>query len=165
MTLFIVYLYTNDYMNFVMARIESDDGTGNERTLIWRSKLEDFFRDGNLFNWIFGVGQSKGLELGEYYGKGSSTHNDLLSVLIYYGFVGVAIFFSVIAYPLRICQKFERPQILALLVYLLMCSMTIEPFARGNVVYWGFLFYTILLARQSQEMKLIEEEKEDEEQD
>ena len=167
MALLVSYLYTNDYMDFVLARFETEDGTGNKRTLIWRSKLEDFFRYGNLFDWIFGVGQSKGVELGEFYGKGLSTHNDFLSVLIYYGFTGIGILFSVIVYPLRICQKSERPQIIALLVFLLMCSMSIEPLARGNVVYWGFFFYIMVLARQSQKMELIEEEEEeeDEEQD
>ena len=79
-------------------------------------------------------------------------------MLIYYGLVGVAIFFSVIAYPLRICSREDRPQIIALLAYLLMCSMTIEPLARGTFVYWGLFLYVMVLARQSQELELLYEE-------
>lgn len=161
--LFVLFLYSNQYMEFVLARFEADDGTGSNRTGIWFSKIDGFFYNKNLLSWIFGVGQSEGVELGDFDGRGRSTHNDFLSVLIYYGFVGVIIFFSAIAYPVRICQKSDRPQIIALLVYLLMCSMTIEPMAHGNFVYWGFFFYIIVLARQSQAMELIEEEEDEDE--
>ena len=167
--LFVVFLYSNQYMEFVLARFEMDDGTGSHRTEIWASKFTDFFNKRNPLNWIFGVGQEEGYRLGKYYGlsvTGVSTHNDFVSVIIYYGFVGVALFFSVIAYPLRICQKSDRQQIIALLVYPLMCSMTLEPMAHGNFVYWGFLFYIIILARQSQALEFVEdEEDEDEDED
>lgn len=162
--LFIVFLYTNQYIDFVMARIEAEDGTANQRTIIWQSKINDFFLLDNPFSWIFGVGQSEGFKLGKYLGRsliGMSTHNDFLSVLIYYGFIGVLLFISVITYPLRICTKEDRPQIIILLAYLLICSMTIEPLAHGNFVYWGFLLYIIVLARYSQEQELIDEEGEE----
>ena len=171
--IFIIFLYTNQYIDFVMARIEADNSTGSHRTDIWQSKLRDFFALDSPLNWIFGVGQSEGAKLGDYLGssvKVLSTHNDYVSILIYYGIVGLAIFTNVITYPIKICSKEDRPQIIALLVYLLMCSMTIEPLALGNFVYWGFLFYIVMLARQSQAMELIYEGEEefvyeDEEQD
>lgn len=153
LALFVVFLYTNQYAEFLLARFDQDDGTANNRTVIWLSKIDEFFSNGNLIDWIFGIGQRNGVRIGITVGNavnGMSTHNDYLSVLIYYGFVGVVLFLSAIAYPLRICQKTDRPQILALLLYLLMCSMTIEPLAHGHFVYWGFLFYIMVLARQSQ---------------
>lgn len=169
--LFLLFLYTNQYMDFVMARVEADDGTGSQRTKVWISKINDFFLIDNPLTWTFGVGQDEGARLGVSIGKAIdyfSTHNDFLSILIYYGFVGVAIFLSLIAYPLRICSKEDRPQIIALLAYLLMCSMTIEPLAHGTFVYWGLFLYVMVLARQSQELKLFYEENsleyEDEEQ-
>lgn len=162
--IFILFLYTNQYIDLVMARVEAEDGTGNQRTEIWASKINDFFLMDNPLNWIFGVGQSEGAKLGHLFGTSYSvlsTHNDYISVLIYYGFVGVSLFISVIAYPLRICQQTVRPQIIALLAYLMICSMTIEPLAHGNFVYWGFLLYIIVLARYSQELELIDEEGEE----
>ena len=161
--LFVWLLYSNQYMEFVLARFEADDGTGSNRTVYWFSKLDAFFNIKNPLNWIFGIGHSGGVELGEGFGGGHSTHNDFVSALIYYGFVGLILFFCAIMYPLRICQKSDRPQIFALLVYLLTCSMTIEPLARGNFVYWGFFFYIIVLARQSQAMELVEEEEDEDE--
>lgn len=158
---FVVFLYSNAYFDFVLARFEADDGTGSHRTEIWVSKLNDFFSLENPLHWLFGVGQSEGVKLGEYFGlsvKGVSTHNDFVSVLIYYGFVGVILLFAVIAYPLRICSRQIRPQIVALLIYLLLCSMSIEPLAHGNFVYLSFFFYIIQLARQSQQSILANEE-------
>lgn len=167
--IFILFLYTNKYIDFVMARIEAEDGTANHRTEIWQSKISDFFLIDNPLSWIFGVGQSEGFKLGKYLGRsltGMSTHNDILSVLIYYGFIGMCLFISVITYLLRVCRKADRPQIIALLAYLLICSMTIEPLARGNFVYWGFLFYIFIYARHSQELELMYEgEDEDFEED
>lgn len=161
----ILYLYTNNYLDFVMARFEQDDSAGgHNRTEIWLSKINDFYLLDNPLNWIFGVGQFEGEKLGKFLGSsvsGVSTHNDFLSILIYYGFLGVCVFLCIITYPLRICSKEELPYIIALLVYLLACSMTIEPLAHGNFVYWGFLFYIIVLARNSQELELIDEEGEE----
>ena len=162
--LFLLFLYTNQYMDFLMARVEADDGTGGHRTGIWQSKLHDFFLIENPQNWIFGVGQTEGAKLGSYLGSTVSvlsTHNDYLSIHIYYGFIGIAFFLSIIAYPLRICSKEERPYIIALLTYLLICSMTIEPLAHGNFVYWGFLFYIMIYARQSRELEVLHEEEEE----
>ena len=164
--LFIVFLYTNQYMNFVMARIEAEDGTGTHRTEIWLSKINDFFLLDNPLYWIFGVGQIEGGRLGNYLGStvtALSTHNDYLSLLIYYGFVGVLIFFSIIVYLLRTCSQMVRPQVLALLVYILVGSMTIEPLSRGNFVYWGFLFYIIIFAYQSKELEYVYDEGEEKE--
>lgn len=151
----VVVLYNHQYFEFIIARFEEDDGTGSHRTEIWLSKLSDFFYNKKMVNWFFGVGQFEGFKMGEYFGLsvvGVSTHNDFVSFLVYYGFVGIALFFSVIAYPLRVCSKAYRPQILALLLYMLACGMTIEPLARGMFVNWGFFFYIIVLAKQSQNM-------------
>lgn len=159
--LFLFFLYTNQYMDFVMARVEADNGTGSQRTEVWTSKINDFFLIDNPLSWIFGVGQDEGTKLGIALGNAIgrySTHNDFLSMLIYYGFVGLAIFLSIVAYPLRICSKEERPYIIVLMVYLLACSMTIEPLAHGTFVYWGLFLYVMVLARQSQELELFDEE-------
>lgn len=162
--LFVGFLYTNQYTDFVMSRFEADDGTASNRTIIWTSKLSDFIALDNPLYWIFGVGQSEGIKLGVSLDNaihGMSTHNDFLSILIYYGLIGVLLLFSIVTYLIKMCSKEERPQLFALLVYLLMCSMTLEPLARGNFVYWGFIFYILMLARQSQFKELILEEEEE----
>jgi hypothetical protein len=145
-TVFIILLYTNNYFNFLIARFNNDNGTGAHRTEIWNIKVNAFF-EGSALNYLFGFGAANGFKLGRM--GGLSTHNDFIGVMIYYGFVGLAIFISAIAYPIRYCSKKNRPQIVALMIYLLMCSMSIEPFCMGNIAYIGFFFYITQLARQS----------------
>ena len=145
LALLIALLYFNQYFVLLIARFNADDGTGSNRTTIWISKLIAFFNEGTFVNWLFGFGQKGGLKLHTY----SSTHNDYVSALVYYGFFGVFLFIFAIIYPLMKCSKQDRPQITALLVYLLLCSMTIEPLASGSISYMGLYFYIALLARNS----------------
>ena len=148
---FLVFLYSNQYFDFILSRFAADSGTGANRTTIWATKLAAFSSDGGILDWIFGIGQREGVKLG--FGSGMSTHNDYLSVLLYYGVIGLFFLVCTIAYPLMICSKKVRPKIAAYLIYLLVCSMTIEPLARGNIAYIGFLFYITQLARQSRSVQ------------
>lgn len=145
---FLVYLYTNEYFDLLFARFRVDDGTGSERTEIWANKLNAFFEEGTVLNYIFGFGKNGGFNLGGIM-AGRSTHNDYVGILIYYGFLGLVLFVSTTVYTIRKCSKKDRPQIAALMIYLLMCSMTIEPLCMGNIAYLGFFFYVTQLARQS----------------
>ena len=150
--LFVIFLYSNQYMDFVISRFETEDGTANNRTLIWISKLHDFFLIENPFNLFFGVGHRMGAELGSVYAfseKSVSTHNDCISMLLYYGVVGLFLFLYVLFYPVRICQRKERPYILALVIYLFVSSFTIEPLARGKFIHWAFFLYIIMEARRT----------------
>ena len=131
-----------------------DDGTGSHRTEIWTDKIHAFFESDDILNYIFGLGRSEGLKLGDIGDR--SPHNDFVGMFIYYGFVGLALFISALAYPIRNCSKEDRPQIAALVLYLLICSMSIEPFCLGNIAYIGFFFYIMQLARQSRLNKRVE---------
>ncbi len=145
--IFVLFLYTNQYLEFLIARFNNDDGTGGNRTIIWATKINAFLYEGNVFNWLFGFGKDGGFNLG--YNEGNSTHNDFISILINYGVVGAFLFTKAITYPLRVCPLRKRPQIAALLLYLLLCSMSIEPICLGNIAYLGFFLYIVLTARNS----------------
>ncbi len=145
--IFLLILYTNQFFEFLIARINNDDGTGSSRTIIWAKKINAFWHEANVSNWLFGFGKDGGFKLG-YYG-GVSTHNDYISILINYGVVGVFLFLKAITYPLRVCSLRMRPQIVAFLLYLLVCSMSIEPICLGNIAYLGFILYIVLIARNS----------------
>jgi O-antigen ligase len=144
---FIFILYTNQYFDYLVARFNADDGTGAKRTTIWTTKLSLFYSEGSTLDWLFGIGQKGCYYLG--FSAGRATHNDFISVLISYGIIGVVFLFYAIAYPLTICSKKVRPQVVAFLAYLFMCSMFIEPLARGNIAYIGFFFYITQFARQN----------------
>ncbi len=146
--IFILYLYSNQYIDFVISRFASDDGTGSQRTLIWESKLSAFLSEGSIINWLFGFGQDGGFKLGSY-AHNASTHNDFVSFLIYYGIFGLGLLSYIIVYIIRVSTKRMRPYILAMLLFLLVNSLTIEPLARGKIVYIGLLLYIIQLGEQS----------------
>lgn len=148
---FIIFLYTNQYVDFLIARFNADDGTGSHRTVIWTTKLSAFFENGNPFYWFFGYGFDQGWILG--FGTGYANHNDFVSILIYYGFVGLFLFISALLYPVRICSKKVKPLVFAFIVYLVVCSMSIEPLAAGNIAYISFYFYIIQLARHSRQIQ------------
>lgn len=143
--IFVLFLYTNQYFDFLISRFNNDDGTGGNRTIIWAKKINAFWNEANVLNWLFGFGKDGGFKLG-FYG-GASTHNDYISILINYGVVGVFLFLKAITYPLRVCPLRKRPQIAALLLYLLVCSISIEPLCLGNIAYLGFFLYIVLTAR------------------
>jgi hypothetical protein len=153
MALFIIVLYNSDYLDFVLDRFNADDGTGGNRTPIWTRKISAFFQEGNVLNYLFGFGQRGGFVLG-FGSSGASTHNDFISALIYYGFTGLLLMILAFIHPIKSCAKSVRPQIVALLVYLLMCSMTIEPLASGRITYIAFFFYITQLARVSRQPQL-----------
>ncbi len=147
-----VFLLNNHYLDLIIARFNNGDQTGSHRTEIWASKLNGFFsNDGNLLKLVFGYGQEEGLKLGSYKlsSAGTSAHNDFIGILVYYGLFGLALLLMAFAYPVKICSSRSTFQIIALLAYLFVCSMTIEPLSHGNIVYIGMLYYTIQLARQS----------------
>ena len=145
LALFVFFLYTNQYMDFLVARFQLDDGTGGSRTTIWADKLYAFITKGNAINWLFGFGQRADEKLG----MEMASHNDFISVLLFYGVVGLVLLIGAISYPIRICSKSVRPQVVALLSYLVMCSMSIDPLVKGNVAYLSFFFYIILFAHRS----------------
>lgn len=153
MALFIIALYNSDYLDFVLDRFNAEDGTGGNRTPIWTRKISAFFQEGNALNYLFGFGQRGGFALG-FGSSGASTHNDYISALVYYGFTGLLLMIMAFIHPIKTCAKNVRPQIVALLVYLLMCSMTIEPLASGRIAYIAFFFYITQMANASRQPQL-----------
>ena len=138
-----VLLYLNGYFDLLIYRVENDtDGSG--RLVIWHNKLLAFGRDCNILQWFFGVGYEASFQLAST-GKGVGFHNDFLAVLCNYGLVGFAIFiYMLFVYPIKYMTRVSRPVVLALVVYLALSCMTLEPISAGRITYIVF-FYLILL--------------------
>lgn len=149
---FMVFLYTNKYVDFVIARFNADNGTGSGRTILWVSRLSSFAEEGNLLKWLFGFGIEQGCRLG-LKGTMMANHNDFVAILVYYGFTGLFLFICALIYPLRKCSNRIKPTIAVFIIYLVVCSMSIEPLSAGNIAYMGFYFYLTQIARQSRIIK------------
>lgn len=137
----LVFLYNSSYFDLLLYRIESDSGGGSGRTDIWATKLIAF-SDGNIFRLLFGHGFDRGIRLG--YGKPQGFHNDYIAFLVNYGMLGLIVFLYMFIYPIIKKTQVNRSTIIACVLYLATCSITLEPFSAGRLPY--FIFYVYVLA-------------------
>lgn len=154
--LFIVCVYNLGLFEVLEERVNSDDGTGNSRTIIWGKKMEAFSHLPFL-QQLFGLGYKGGFDLAIPGGFGF--HNDYLAFIVDYGYVGFILFIALMFYPITIvgCKSSNRPIVISLVLFLLTCSFTLEPFTAGRLTYWYFYMLIILFARWSQYDKYINE--------
>lgn len=141
-------LYTNNYFDVLLSRIEDDDGTGAGRTAIWLAKL-DAFTSLNPFYWIFGCGYQQGMMLGFSHVQGF--HNDFIAILCQYGLIGLFVFLTILFKPFFIVKKSSSTcfEIYAYMLYSVLAFLTLEPIQSGVVAFYAFLFYTLLKAKYS----------------
>lgn len=144
----VILLYNFGLFELLEERVKNDDGTGNARTIIWATKMEAFFQLPFL-KQLFGLGYKGGFDLAILGGYGF--HNDYLAFIVEYGYIGFALFITLLLYPITIVKRHssDRPVIASLIVFLLTCSVTLEPFSAGRLTYWYFYMLIVLFARWS----------------
>lgn len=139
--LVVVFNYLNVF-DFLVYRIKEDDGTGSMRSEIWAMKIL-YFSQQDLASQIFGIGYQKGLSLGHYV----MAHNDYVAFLVEFGYLGLFCFFLLLYYPLRFV-KFKSegfPVLLSFVLYIAICSMSLEIYTTGNLVFWFFYLYILYM--------------------
>lgn len=143
---FTLYLMNSSYVKLLQYRLstESDDG-GNGRFEIWQFKLDAFFNSGTIFNFLFGYGYNGALYLGNrgYW----AIHNDFVALLCDYGLVGLALFLYMLYYPIKIADKENKNTVIALLLYLILCCCSLEPFSAGRLPFFGFYLFILCIAK------------------
>lgn len=143
----IFYLYSNNYFDLLVYRIQNDEGQGSNRGLIWRAKFAEFTENGNIITWLFGVGLQGARDLAD----GGSSHNDFLSFFFSYGVIGFFLFlYLFFIYPFK-HRFYNKAIILAALAYMFVCCATLEPLAKGYHSYYYFWLYTIMMTLSSHE--------------
>ena len=149
---FVYFLYQGAYLDLLITRIQSDDGTGTNRLIIWRDKLSSFYESSGFFQFLFGIGFEPTWRLGgagkAYYG----CHNDFLAFFLEYGLLGIILFFILILYPLFNCPKGSRFTIIPLLLFIVTDCFSLEPFTIGYPPIYFFLFYQYLLSASQKEI-------------
>lgn len=147
--LFIIFLFNNNYFELLVYRIQNDDGTGSGRSEIWKMKFDEFLNTGNLFNYLFGLGFRRSIYLGGNVVNYYCFHNDFLAYLVSYGIVGLCLFIYMLSYPIiKIRQGTDSKRfVIASIIYLASCCMTLNPLSEGHIVYFFFYFYIVLLSK------------------
>lgn len=145
-----LFMVFNGFFDLFIYRMteESSSETGGGRTIIWQSKLNPFFQD-TFSTQIFGMGREKCVNYGVYY----STHNDFVTAIVGFGFVGLLLMVLFVLSPMFKARKQNFIPIGALVLFMVLECMVLEPFYRGYLPYW--MFYVLLMKlvtvqRQSQ---------------
>ena len=135
-------MYTKDTFALLQIRMESDNtATMGGRSLIWKSKLQAFFSIPDFWKLLFGIGQLECVKIGVYY----STHNDFVTSIIAYGFIGFIIFLYILIYPIKKSGK-KKWHSIFLLLYLFVECFVLEPIFRGYLIEIVFYFFVLKYA-------------------
>ncbi|MBR4155845.1 MAG: O-antigen ligase family protein [Bacteroidales bacterium] len=140
--IFIVLLNNGIFELLIIRMQEESAETGGGRTTIWINKLVPFINDSNIFELIMGIGETATNKLGS--NGGVSTHNDLVTAFIAYGFIGLILFiYLFIIYPITKSSPKIRLSIAIIMLYLLIEYCVLEPVFRGYIIVT--MFYTFML--------------------
>lgn len=145
--IFVIILYTNDFLTMLEERLNGEaNASNNERVWILQNRLIAFF-EGSPFYWLVGYGLQDGLKLGLPFPMGS--HNDYVAFLAEYGVIGLVMFLVMLALPFYNMKHGTKVlgEVCAYTFYLLLASLTLEPFAFGRWVYYVFLLFIIIIVR------------------
>ena len=110
---------------------EGSGGTLSYRTVIWQKKITAFM-DLDFFSQFVGIGLTNVKNFGMVY----STHNDFVSALIGFGFLGLTLFVVLLLYPIIKVKKHFKIPTYILLLFILMECIVLEPFFRGMLTYF-----------------------------
>lgn len=149
--LFIMLNY--DVFDYLIYRMENDDGTGSGRMIIWQNKLNAYNGVGVL-NKLFGLGHTGGLTLG-YNNVTTGFHNEFLAMLMEYGIVGLIILLGMLFGPCWKIRKqytsMQAPVVVSLCLYLIITAFTLEPLTTGFCSF--FLFYSYIIMWRNYRIK------------
>lgn len=143
--IFIILLLRNNVFELLIARFQEDNlETGNSRTEIWAIKLDLFSHLDSYYQYLIGIGRHACSDLGRFI----STHNDFVTALIGFGFIGFSLFSYLIVYPLLKANRGTLIAISATLILIVIECCVLEPFFRGNLVIIMLYFFVLNYALQ-----------------
>lgn len=141
----IFVMYYCHVLDLLILRFISDAGDAGGRTEIWSIRISAFFSECNVFQWLFGIGTNNALRLGT--GRVLGFHNDFLSVLVRYGFVGLLSLTGLLISPIIHAPKRKKCIVFSAVLFMAICMNTIEPFTSGQ---WGTLYFYLYILMLSQ---------------
>ena len=141
--IFVMYYF--HVLDLLILRFMSDAGDVGGRTWIWQTRISAFLSECDVFQLFFGIGATNALTLGT--GRVLGFHNDFLSILIRYGFIGLFSLFSLLLFPIIKAPKKRKWIVFAATIYLILCMSSIEPFTSGQ---WGSLYFYLYILMLSQ---------------
>lgn len=155
----VYYSYISGYFELLEFRtqVEGSTESGGNRIPIWTSKF-NAFDNLDSFSTLFGIGQLDTISLGSHKIR---THNDFVTALIAYGYVGFLLYSILLARLVIRSIKFKVfAQTVPFFTLLLIESNVLEPIFRGYLLFLMLFLYiakSISLSKYCQENKHISE--------
>ena len=141
LSIFVYILYNAGYFELLELRTLGEDNTTDTaggRTEIWDAKL-NAFTNLPILQQLFGVGYDDCVNLVVY----ADTHNDLVTALCAYGYVGFISFIALLVAPIFVARPDKRVVIIGLLVFLTLECVVLSPILRGYFIF--FVFYIMII--------------------
>ncbi len=135
--LIISIMFISGMFDYIIYRF-SDDNTSSlsGRSDIWAMKLA-YFNRLDIIPIFFGIGKDACFNIGYI-----STHNDFVTALIAYGYIGLILFIFATLFPLLKAKK-NKFVVAAMLVFMIAECFVLEPVFRG---YYNILFYYLFVS-------------------
>ena len=135
----LIYAFQSGLMDTLIYRMGDENlGTASGRTDIWDTKIKLFFNS-SFIEQVFGIGLIDTVKLG--YTDGYSTHNDLVTALVAYGYIGFALFLSLFIKLYMTVPRSNKKLILIFLLFFLLESSSLEFFFRGYFIFIVLFIY------------------------
>lgn len=153
LVLLVYFIYNEGYLETLFYRINDDSlYTANGRFRIWTTKLNAFWGgDFSSAQQLFGIGLMGSINIGPVV----RTHNDFITALIGFGFVGLFLFLSVFVVMIKNTRPQDRAKLLVLLLFVLLESSSLEFFFRGYLsllllMFFSYRYFSIVSCKDYQ---------------
>ena len=135
----LIYAFQSGLMDTLIYRMGDENlGTASGRTDIWDTKIKLFFNS-SFIEQVFGIGLIDTVKLG--YTDGYSTHNDLVTALVAYGYIGFTLFLSLFVKLYKSVPRHNNKLIMIFLLFVLLESSSLEFFFRGYFIFIVLFIY------------------------
>ena len=135
----LIYAFQGGLMDTLIYRMGDENlGTASGRTDIWDTKIKLFFNS-SFIEQVFGIGLIDTVKLG--YTDGYSTHNDLVTALVAYGYIGFTLFLSLFVKLYKSVPRHNKKLIMIFLLFFLLESSSLEFFFRGYFIFIVLFIY------------------------
>lgn len=136
----LVILYQEGVMDFLFYRVTELDtnDTAGGRTAIWLTKLSALYSS-DIIDQLFGIGRHNCNNLGVYY----STHNDFVTSVVGFGYLGFVMFTIFMYIPIAGIKIRKSIFPIALWSFIIIESFVLEPYFRGYIPFYAFYLLVI----------------------
>lgn len=141
----IVVMNNMGYFDLLKFRISNDSTGGSGRITIWINKIDAFFKEANILNCFFGMGQEGGRALALDTNISTGFHNDFIAFFCEYGLIGLILFIKWLYYPIKLAKN-NKWLVASVVCYIAACGLTLEPVTAGRFTYFVLWIYAIQLS-------------------